>query len=48
MEAVECEHLDVIDVGSSHGTAFFRCSACQAVLVVQRDHVYVIRSQVAA
>ncbi len=48
MQPLECEHVDVIDVGSSHGTTFFRCSSCHAVLVVQRDHVYVIRSQAAA
>ncbi len=48
MDPAECEHTDVIDVGSSHGTTFFRCAACQALLVVQRDQVYVIRPRAAA
>ncbi len=43
MEAYECEHAELLEAGTNRGTAFFRCAACQALLVIQRDRVWVLR-----
>ncbi len=42
METYECPHTELLEAGSNRGTALFRCSACQAVLVVQRDRIWVL------
>ncbi len=48
MEAYECEHTELLEAGTNRGTTFFRCAACRALLVIQRDRVWVLRPQAAS
>ena len=42
-----CTHVERDHLGSEEGAYFSRCRACQSVIIVQREHLWTLRSSTA-